>query len=111
MAIICHKHGIELLINYPQEEDMVEEFMKKLIAVLLTLGMLLGMATVAGAEGESYVFWYTFSDVYLSSVRAALDSALDGADSRPKIVPCLIVRRRPWIVIVRCNCWRRASRS
>lgn len=29
------------------------------------------------ADGEISVFWYTFGDVYLSSVRAALDSALD----------------------------------
>ena len=34
-------------------------------------------APTANAGGEISVFWYTFGDVYLSSVRAALDAALD----------------------------------
>ncbi|HSK67787.1 MAG TPA: galactose ABC transporter substrate-binding protein [Candidatus Limnocylindria bacterium] len=49
--------------------------MKKLAALLLSLVMALGMVSAAGAEGEAQVFWYTFGDVYLSSVRAALDAA------------------------------------
>lgn len=52
--------------------------MKKLLSLLLALVMSLGLCTAALADGEAYVFWYTFSDVYLSSVRAALNSALDG---------------------------------
>lgn len=32
---------------------------------------------VAAAEGETYVSWYTFGDVYLSSVRTALDAAME----------------------------------
>lgn len=51
--------------------------MKKLVALLLVLAMALGMSGAVLAEGESYVFWYTFADVYLSSVRSALNSALD----------------------------------
>ena len=34
-------------------------------------------AVDVSAAGEISVFWYTFGDVYLSSVRAALDAALD----------------------------------
>lgn len=51
--------------------------MKKLVSLLLVLVMALGMSGAVLAEGESYVFWYTFADVYLSSVRTALNSALD----------------------------------
>lgn len=53
--------------------------MKKLLSILIALTMLLGISGAALAANESYVFWYTFADVYLSSVRAALDSALEGA--------------------------------
>ena len=53
--------------------------MKKLISVFLVLAMMVGVGASAFAENDTYVFWYTFSDVYLSSVRAALDSALDTA--------------------------------
>lgn len=49
--------------------------MKKLIAVALTLAMCMTMVcAVAGAE-EAVVSWYTFGDVYLTSVRTALDAA------------------------------------
>lgn len=53
--------------------------MKKILAVAMVLMLALTMVPAAMAEGEAYVFWYTFSDVYLSSVRSALDSALEGA--------------------------------
>lgn len=33
----------------------------------------------ASADGEVAVFWYTFNDTYLSSVRSAMNKALDGA--------------------------------
>ena len=50
--------------------------MKKLVSLLLALVMALGLFTAAVAEGNAQVFWYTFSDVYLSSVRTSLDAAL-----------------------------------
>jgi methyl-galactoside transport system substrate-binding protein len=34
------------------------------------------MAGAALADGETYVSWYTFGDVYLTSVRTALDAAM-----------------------------------
>ena len=45
-----------------------------MLAGALGLSMLCG---VAAAEGETYVSWYTFGDVYLSSVRTALDAAME----------------------------------
>lgn len=53
--------------------------MKKLASLALALIMAVGLCSAAFAENEAYVFWYTFSDVYLSSVRAALNSALEDA--------------------------------
>ncbi|MCE5342325.1 MAG: substrate-binding domain-containing protein, partial [Eubacteriales bacterium] len=50
--------------------------MKKLVSLLLALVLALGLFTSALAAGTSQVFWYTFSDVYLSSVRTSLDAAL-----------------------------------
>ena len=50
--------------------------MKKLVSLLLALVMSLGLFSAALAEGNAQVFWYTFSDVYLSSVRTSLDAAL-----------------------------------
>lgn len=50
--------------------------MKKLVSLLLALVLALGLFTAAVAEGNAQVFWYTFSDVYLSSVRTSLDAAL-----------------------------------
>jgi len=50
--------------------------MKKLVSLLLALVMALGLFSAALAEGNAQVFWYTFSDVYLSSVRSSLDAAL-----------------------------------
>ena len=50
--------------------------MKKLLALLLAMVMALGLVSFASAEGEVQVFWYTFGDVYLTSVREALDAAL-----------------------------------
>ena len=54
--------------------------MKKLFAVLLALAMVLGMAACAGGGDDVTnvsVFWYDESDVYLGSVRAALNAELD----------------------------------
>ena len=61
--------------------------MKKVLAIVLALCMLLcmgacgasGSGASASAGGEVSVFWYTFGDVFLSSVRTALDSALETA--------------------------------
>lgn len=53
--------------------------MKKFLALALALVMTLGLGASAMAEGDVQVFWYSMSDVYLSAVRAALNSALDGA--------------------------------
>ena len=50
--------------------------MKKVLALVLALTMVLGMGSVALAEGNAQVFWYTMSDTYLASVRTALN-ALD----------------------------------
>lgn len=52
--------------------------MKKFIAVVMTMALVLSMfsGVALAAEGEAVVSWYTFGDVYLSSVRTALDEAL-----------------------------------
>ena len=51
--------------------------MKNCLALTLVLAMALGLCAPALAEGDAYVFWYTYSSAYLSSVRKALDAALD----------------------------------
>ena len=81
--------------------------MKKLISLLLVLAMALSLvacgakeeapaateapaaeaapeaaapeAAPAGIDGEIAIFWYTFGDTYLSSVRAAMNEALQAA--------------------------------
>jgi len=58
--------------------------MKKIIAMLLALAMVLSLAACGGepaakADGEVAVFWYTFGDTYLSSVRAAMNEAFNTA--------------------------------
>ncbi|NLB91250.1 MAG: substrate-binding domain-containing protein [Clostridiales bacterium] len=56
--------------------------MKKLLTLMLALAMLVGVALPAVAQsntGDAYVFWYTYGDVYLSSVREALNNAFDAA--------------------------------
>ena len=53
--------------------------MKKILALVLALTMVLGMGSVALAEGNAQVFWYTMSDTYLASVRTALNAKLDAA--------------------------------
>lgn len=59
--------------------------MKKFIALVLVLTMALSLAACGGPgssskkDGEVAVFWYTFGDTYLSSVRAALNTALTNA--------------------------------
>ena len=66
--------------------------MKKILALLLALVMVFSLAACgeAGGEtggneggndagGEVAVFWYTFGDTYLSSVRAAMNKAFEDA--------------------------------
>ena len=60
--------------------------MKKLISVLLVLMLVLSLSCTAFAEGTAFVSWYTFGDVYLTSVRNALDDAFkaEGIDVTDK---------------------------
>lgn len=54
--------------------------MKKVLALaMVAMMMVCAMPAMAESSGDAYVFWYTFSDVYLSSVRTALNEALDAA--------------------------------
>ena len=56
--------------------------MKKLIAILLTLSFLTALLSGCARKNEDadvHVFYYTYSDPYISTVRASLDRALDGA--------------------------------
>ena len=57
--------------------------MKKIIAIVLALTLALGLVACGGSDakagGEVAVFWYTFGDTYLSSVRAAMNEAFDAA--------------------------------
>lgn len=56
--------------------------MKKLLAIVLTLTMALGLTACGGTggsgggSGEIAVFYYTYSDTYISSVRSAMDKLL-----------------------------------
>lgn len=64
--------------------------MKKFLAILLALVMAFSLTACGGGSGGDQggeisadtkvaVFWYAFSDAYLSTVRAALDADLDAA--------------------------------
>ncbi len=57
--------------------------MKKLLAVVLTLAFALGLTACGGSsgsgKGEVSVFYYTYSDTYISSVRSAMDKLLTDA--------------------------------
>lgn len=50
--------------------------MKKFIALLMAMALCLTMVCSVAAADEVVVSWYTFGDVYLTSVREALDAAL-----------------------------------
>lgn len=61
--------------------------MKKLMAVILTLAFALGLTACGGGSGSSSngevsVFYYTYSDTYISSVRSAMDKLLTDAGLR-----------------------------
>ena len=57
--------------------------MKKTLALLLAFVMVFAMAVTAYAEPapdtKVAVFWYAFSDAYLSTVRAELDADFEAA--------------------------------
>ena len=58
--------------------------MKKILALLLALVMIFSLAACGEAGGnaeggEVAVFWYTFGDTYLSSVRAAMNASFEAA--------------------------------
>ena len=56
--------------------------MKKILAIVLAVVMVLSMAA-CGAKNDSFkvsVFWYDESDVYLSSVRTALNAELEALE-------------------------------
>lgn len=58
--------------------------MKKLLSVILALTLVLSLAACgsdsgSGGEGEVSVFYYTYSDTYISSVRSAMDKLLSNA--------------------------------
>ena len=66
-----------------------KNIMKKFIAILLALTFAIGLTACAGkgstttddkkSDGEVAVFYYTYSDTYISSVRSALDNCLKKA--------------------------------
>ena len=56
--------------------------MKKILAVILTLAFALGLTACGSGDGGSSdgeVFYYTYSDAYISSVRSAMDKFLKDA--------------------------------
>ena len=56
--------------------------MKKILAIVLTLALVLGLAACGAskhAETKVSVFWYDEADVYLSTVRSELNKALETA--------------------------------
>ena len=58
--------------------------MKKALAIILACVMVLGLTACGSAadtdtKGEVSVFYYTYGDTYISSVRSAMDKLLDNA--------------------------------
>ncbi len=57
--------------------------MKKLLAGIIALTLILGLVGCGGSsdsgKGEVSVFYYTYSDTYISSVRSAMDKFLNSA--------------------------------
>lgn len=54
--------------------------MKKLLAILMAIVIVLGLAACGGtAEGEISVFYYNFGDTYISSVRTAMNKIFEDA--------------------------------
>lgn len=57
--------------------------MKKFIALVMALALCLTMVSAVASAETATVSWYTFGDVYLSSVRTALDAALEAKGITP----------------------------
>lgn len=57
--------------------------MKKFFALLLVAMLAMGLVGSAMAEGSAFVSWYTFGDVYLTSVRTALGAAFESRGITP----------------------------
>ena len=57
--------------------------MKKLASIIMALALICGLAACGSASGgkggEISVFYYTFSDTYISSVRSAMDKILNAS--------------------------------
>lgn len=59
--------------------------MKKLLSIIMVLTLAIGLTacggggTQGGGNGEVSVFYYTYSDTYISSVRSAMDKLLTNA--------------------------------
>ena len=54
----------------------------KIFAIIITLSLVLGSFVGCANKNDDadvHVFYYTYSDPYISTVRSSLDSALDGA--------------------------------
>ena len=63
--------------------------MRKIIAMLLAVVLCFDLVACGGGDkaassngGEIAIFWYTFGDTYLSSVRAATTEALDASGAK-----------------------------
>lgn len=62
--------------------------MKKILAIILALTCIFALTACGGtgdsgsgsSDGEISVFYYTYSDTYISTVRSAMDSLLKGAN-------------------------------
>ena len=54
--------------------------MKKFLAMMLAAVMLFGIGSAMAENGSAFVSWYTFGDVYLTSVRTAMDEAFAALD-------------------------------
>ena len=54
--------------------------MKKILVLVLVLALLpLSLLACSGGDADVHVFYYTYSDTYISSVRSALGAQLDAA--------------------------------
>ena len=57
--------------------------MKKILALLVAVMLCMTMATAFAVAETATVSWYTFGDVYLSSVRSELDAAFEAKGITP----------------------------